>query len=226
MTIPYNSSLSPTTALTVEAWVKIAASGNKEIVGQTNQTNPTPVSYNLAQNGQKITFSLCKSAIPYSWTTNTNLTLNTWHYVVATWDGTTAKIYVDGILDMTPGTLASPIDSSSSYPVMIGDYGNASAVFNGYIDEVKIYNRALTGPATNCVANTSSEVCQRYGISGNPKIRGDYADIRFTDSTGTINYSYWQENDNKFWVKIPSLVNGNTTVYMLVDTALIWVSSM
>jgi len=213
VSISYDASINMTNALSIEAWVNPAGSVTKEIVSRMNSDGSASVSYELYQNGQKIGFKLFKASTAYTWTTNTDLSLNTWHHVVATWDGATAKVYVDGKLDMTPGTLASPIDSSS-YGLSIGAYGNNNFLFNGKIDEVKLYNRALTGPATNCGDNSSNEVCQRYGPLGVPKIRSDYADIRFTDSTGTASYSYWQETDNKFWIKIPSLTNGSSTIYM------------
>lgn len=212
VSIPFSYSINPTTSLSIEAWFKFTSSGVKEMISRMNADGTGPLSYELFQSNQRLTFRLFKSGAN-DFTTNTDLSLGAWHHVVATWDGTTVKIYVDGVLDMTPGTLASPIDPSA-YGLSIGGYGNGTYLFNGMIDEVKIFNRALTGPSSNCMVDRFNEVCNRYGVSGVPKLRSDYADIRFTDSTGSIQYPFWQETDNKFWVKIPSLNNGNSTINM------------
>ena len=215
--IPYTQSLNITSAISIEAWVNYSSYGNREIVGRMDSGGENPVSYELlqSQDGKRITFRLWDTG-PWNWqmwTTNTDLPLNTWHHVVATWDGSTVKIYVDGKLDMTPASFTGPLYSSSN-ELYIGGYKNNTYLFDGKIDEVKLYNRALTGPATDCKIDSSSEVCKRYGALGNPKIRSDYADIRFMDATGTIEYDYWQENDSKFWVKIPNLATGSTTINM------------
>jgi hypothetical protein len=75
--------------------------------------------------------------------------------------------------------------------------------FNGLIDEVRIYNRALS----------ADEIATRYN-SGTPKVKGDYSDIRFTNSAGTAELAYWQETDNNFRVKLPTLPTGDTVIRM------------
>jgi hypothetical protein len=70
--------------------------------------------------------------------------INNWYHVVATWDGTTntnsRKIYVNGILDAQSQPSYSTL--SDIYDIYIGgNTGNDSA---GYVDEARIYNRALS----------------------------------------------------------------------------------
>jgi hypothetical protein len=63
--------------------------------------------------------------------------------VAAVYDGTNKYIYVDGVLDAAvpaAGTIAQ-----NSYPVCIGENGESlEHLWNGLIDEVSIYNRALS----------------------------------------------------------------------------------
>ena len=66
-----------------------------------------------------------------------------WHYVVASYDGSRKFIYVDGFLDVQVAATGSII--TSTFPAVIGDdpyWG--SRPFTGMIDEVQIYNRALS----------------------------------------------------------------------------------
>jgi len=64
-----------------------------------------------------------------------------WHAVVGTWDGTTRKIYVDGLLmsSDTPG--AAAVTTASFY---VGANIANSTLFNGCLAELMIVNRALT----------------------------------------------------------------------------------
>lgn len=72
---------------------------------------------------------------------------NQWRHVAITWDGTTKHIWIDGNQD---GTASEPAISFDDRPVTIGaDIDNPNTmvsanVFPGLIDEVRIYDHALT----------------------------------------------------------------------------------
>jgi hypothetical protein len=80
-----------------------------------------------------------------------DLTLNQWHQIVGTYDGSTAKIYIDGQLKATgQGSYRISHDSTPlcfsrevSQPIYDG--------FNGIIDNVLIYNRALSAEEVNAL---------------------------------------------------------------------------
>jgi hypothetical protein len=70
------------------------------------------------------------------------ITANTWHHLALEWNGTTAAMYVDGINRTTTATfngLSSTISGSS-----IGNFTDGVQGYTGQIDEVKIFNYALT----------------------------------------------------------------------------------
>ena len=67
------------------------------------------------------------------------------HYAVATFDLSILKLYVDGSIVATLSTSAIP-DAGSSLPVRIAANSAAESMFFiGSIDEVRIWNRTLTG---------------------------------------------------------------------------------
>jgi prepilin-type N-terminal cleavage/methylation domain-containing protein len=78
----------------------------------------------------------------------TSLKNDTWYYIVGVRDGTTSKIYVNGVLDNTPVTNASfgSINSLDHWHIGVSGITGADdhgAYFNGYVDDVRIYNAAV-----------------------------------------------------------------------------------
>ena len=135
-------SLHLSSAMTLEAWV-----------------SPTTVSgwMNLLYkpaSGSALTFVLQGSSSPSQLPslggsfTSSNLSapsplpLNTWTHVAATYDGAMMKFYVNGILVASraqTGALAA-----STLPLSIGGNSDFGEYWSGLIDEVRIYNRALS----------------------------------------------------------------------------------
>ncbi len=85
-----------------------------------------------------------------TWHTNANTaypSFNTWHHIVGTNNGSTAKLYIDSV-EVANDTSPATSLAASLQPLGIG-WGRVAAAntyFNGSISDVKIYNRALTTP--------------------------------------------------------------------------------
>ena len=72
---------------------------------------------------------------------NSSLSTGDWHYVVATYDGGQARLYVDGALDGSRAITMTP--SNAADPWSIGR--RADGYFaDGTLDEVAVYGTALT----------------------------------------------------------------------------------
>lgn len=81
---------------------------------------------------------------------------NAWHHVACVGDGTSLKIYVDGALAATGGSTTSSYGNSTS-PFRIGGGGIWDASgnhFDGRIDDVRIYNRALSAAEVGALRGT------------------------------------------------------------------------
>jgi hypothetical protein len=72
----------------------------------------------------------------------TTISVGEWHHLAATYNGSALKLYVDGNLVAT--TRASTALSSGAFPLFIGGNPLWGEFFKGTIDEVRVYNRALT----------------------------------------------------------------------------------
>jgi hypothetical protein len=70
--------------------------------------------------------------------------LNEWTHLAISFDGTTKRLYVNGVEMASIGGLGAIVYDTAEVPVTIGADPNGTSPFHGQIDEVALYNRALT----------------------------------------------------------------------------------
>jgi hypothetical protein len=123
---------------------------------------------------------------------------DTWYHVAAVKDSTTIKIYVNGELKGSknvPGTISMP-DAENLY---IGDdsLDGDRGAFNGLIDDLRIYNRALS----------SSEIQQLAGgsLTSTVVYSEDFSsDAQFTNNTVNV----YQDADETYYAKVYDVSTG------------------
>jgi hypothetical protein len=78
--------------------------------------------------------------------------LHTWYFLVTTYDGSVGKCYINGtLIGSTTLDLTIPTDN---LPLIMGmDSPGAYEYFNGVIDDLRIYNRALTEAEIDTLVN-------------------------------------------------------------------------
>jgi hypothetical protein len=141
LTVADANALDLTTGMTLEAWVKpITLSGWRTVLLKEAPGGLTYSLYahdNAPRPATTIVASGERSALGTS-----ALALNAWTHLVATYDGSQLRIYVNGIqVGSTPATGSM---TASNLPLRIGGNTIWGEYFRGVIDEVRIYNRALT----------------------------------------------------------------------------------
>ena len=84
----------------------------------------------------------------------TSLPINTWSHIATTYDGANQRFYVNGVLvGTTPGT--GSITVSNGAIRIGGDASSTGEFFHGLIDEVRLYNRALSAAEIVTDMNTA-----------------------------------------------------------------------
>jgi hypothetical protein len=139
-----NSQLNISSAITVEAWVKYNAQGGYNARSYSVITcKGYPWTWLLEDQSGQFNFRISTSVTADS---NANSSyshgLNTWNHVVGTYDGTSQKIYVDGVLRSTV-SLTGTINTSSN-DALVGCYNYGDYCLTGNVGVVRVYNKTLS----------------------------------------------------------------------------------
>lgn len=113
-----------------------------------------------------------------NWNTGVVLTAGSWHHITFTFDGTTQKIYKEGVLAASINAGYNP--ASGFAAIGYNSQCSECGYFNGDIDEVKIFNIALS----------DAQVFDNYNLLLAPLSKTYYADV---DGDGYGNPSVFQE---------------------------------
>ena len=143
------------------------------------------------------------------------------HTITGTFDGTTAKLYIDSVLVDTKEVGNTVIKSANNTPMVIGCNPNPTGCDTGYnlngkVYSAKIYNRALTETEIKQNMNadrisaksTSSDVNGTYTFISNKRLSNFTADnITLTNGTkGT----FTKVNDRKYNLNISGVAVSST----------------
>jgi len=144
--------------ITIEAWVNPRSSGqgrpilqkrsSSNIGGYTFETTNSPAG---PANG--LQFVIWIGGVQQTLQTPPNvLALNAWQHVAATFDGATMTIYVNGVQQASLAVSGS-IDPDSTDPLVMGLNVVNGSDWDGFTDEVSLYNQALTSTQIQSIVN-------------------------------------------------------------------------
>lgn len=144
---------------TIEAWVYIKQQMDTAGIvhkGESPTFNDECYSLQFWGNQGQIALAIDNSSGSYDLLTSTiNLNTGRWYYLVATWDGTTMKLYINGVLNKSKAQTLSGAPQTNSSKLLIGSqlpnmYSPAYGyfTFNGAIYGVKVYSTPTPPDAT------------------------------------------------------------------------------
>ncbi len=157
ISIPDSPSLDMTNALSLTAWVKIEAGG----LAQPRILHKHVFDLDLSDTSGNPQLGLSIQNYPSGGASVGNAPLQSgqWTFLAGTYDRQTLRLYTNGMLAAQVSANV-PIDTNA-LPIGIGrNLESGSDWFKGYIDDVRIYNRALL----------SNEVAQLYAIESAPRV--------------------------------------------------------
>jgi glucose/arabinose dehydrogenase len=174
VTVADSNSLDLTTGLTLEAWVFPTANGGGSWRNVLIKERSGGEVYNLYANADTnapVVFVVRSSQpdAPLDARGTAQIPLNTWTHLAATYDGGTVRMYVNGTeVGSRPG---SGTVLTSTGALRIGGNSLWGEYFSGRIDEVRVYNRALTASEIQADMTTPISDTTPPGIS-NPQPTG------------------------------------------------------
>lgn len=192
--IPHSDSLNLNSAMTIAAWVKPTSlcTDNNAIVQKDS-------SYGLKIKRDK--------PLGFIWSAYEDhvaeevLYPNNWFHLAGTFENGEHRVYIDGVL-VSQGTDTMSTIPTANMPLYIGK-GSYSCNFAGIIDEVYLYNRALTGSEIKSLCGNCS-----YSLPVAP------SNLQVTNRTqGSITISWQDNSDNEtgFTVRHGGLWSYTTT---------------
>ena len=93
--------------------------------------------------------------------------LNTWTFIAGRFDNKTMSIYVNGVLAGSKAVGPRRVaNSSSNFRIGLDDNGNVD--FSGMIDEVRVFDRALSDGEIRSLGSTPVAVRHPAGVFSNP----------------------------------------------------------
>ena len=150
--IPPSASLSLTNGMTLEAWVRpTAATGWRSVILKEGtgilsyalySANDASRPGGFVHNGSADVSVLGTAAVP----------LNAWTHLGVTYDGSALRFYTNGVLVKTVTGVSSIATTTGG--LKIGGNSVWGEYFKGLIDDVRIYNRALSAAEMQTDMNT------------------------------------------------------------------------
>ena len=138
-----NPSLPEDTPFTVSVWTKVNAQDDQWRVVTDKYKKSSYATLGIwKSNDNRWSFTTGNGA--WHDLKGGSITPGVWYCVVVVWDGTTKYIYVNGELDNSAVPSESQKPCSGAGNLWIGARNINAYYFNGKIDELCIYNRALS----------------------------------------------------------------------------------
>lgn len=121
-------------------WARLSALGSMTVY----DCNSLSCAFTINHTDSEGKIRIYTAEANYRTYNNTKLAVDTWYHLANTWDAATMSLYINSSLVTailsTTGTLQSPTNGT----VFIGSNSGTANFFNGYIEDVRIYDYSLS----------------------------------------------------------------------------------
>ncbi|WP_452232052.1 choice-of-anchor D domain-containing protein [Lacinutrix sp. MEBiC02595] len=195
---------------TVSAWVnKKSGSNNTSILSKRNEEGfllgyTEGYDFRINNTGRFNVSWFNSSGAKQSLTSSVAIPNNEWHQLAVIYNGTRATLYIDGVAD-TSANRSAPANTDHSFFIGAAAKENPERFFNGNIDEVRVWNTALTANQLRFIMNQEIEDNASFSSgkyfldNGIHPTKDDIAVIPWNDLEGYYpmsTYTYTNTKDN------------------------------
>jgi len=187
-------------------WINTVSGGEDDIIGNWDTGSSSNNHFLMVYNG-KLRMHLKGAGVGDS---TASISTNQWYHIVCTTDWTNGqfKYYINGSLDSTKTISTTAHSVSAANNLYIGTRTGVSPNFGGRIDQVRIFNKALSAAEVTTLYNENSLVAS-YRFEGNAE-----DDTRNYDGTASnVTYEYGLSFKPDFvWLKSRTSTHGHRVI--------------
>ncbi|MBP9751659.1 MAG: LamG domain-containing protein [Candidatus Moranbacteria bacterium] len=197
-------------SLSVSFWIKPSANSGRDYIFAKRSGGGSPDNYNVELYNNKVEIWTYDG----SWrgvTSTSSVTIDSWENWVVTYSSGIVKMYRNGVLDKTDSTTFPVSLTTNTQNFSIGGANTGASTFEGSLDDVRLYDRALTaseiaglyaqGNMGKTTVNTSQNNQLTDGLVGLWSFNGP-------DLSGTTAYDRSGQGNNGTLVNGPSVYPG------------------
>jgi hypothetical protein len=166
--------LNTTTAVTMEMWVKTP--GGAEVKQSGIEKGIWGVGgyslYPVYEGGTVVQFFDLPAACGDAGIRGRGIMDDEWHHLAGAWDGKTIYLYIDGELERS-GACAGALGTTKQ-GLYIGSRIGSERFLTGTVDEVRVYNRALT----QAEIQKDMETFGKYAVSPSGKLSACWGEVK------------------------------------------------
>ena len=174
-------------AFSIEVWIKSnATNGNTQTIISKRFNTSSTDGYDLR---------LVNNMLSFNWDNGNAITStypidnNRWYHIAVTFSGSNYNLYIDGILVAEPIASSNPSSNSVNFIVGAMDQNNITPFhyFNGWMDELRIWNTELT-------VNQIRQMMNQEIIADGSNVKGAIVPKIISGLTWTNLLGYYQMN--------------------------------
>jgi hypothetical protein len=181
ISVPNAPAINPTEEITVALWAKSDTSNwnaSGALASKRNAYMLYPVS-----GSKEIRFYIYTTLQWYYTSFAPSIDITQWHHYVGTYDGEEIKLYIDGV-QAGSATLRTGGINADPGPLYIGRDDGQSSYFDGLIDEVAVYGKALSDLGISSLYNNGIPSNSKYSDTVSPSLNYCYHVRAYKEAPG------------------------------------------
>ncbi|WP_248722594.1 choice-of-anchor D domain-containing protein [Seonamhaeicola sp. ML3] len=144
-----------TSEFTISAWIKRdSGTTNASILSKRDASNTEGYDFKINASGY-LEFTINGGASTL--TSSVVIPENEWHQAAVIFDNGNLSLYIDGVQDTSSSSVPNPVATSQSFCIAAADGNSPTALFAGNIDEVRVWNIALSVDQLRFIMNQEVE---------------------------------------------------------------------
>jgi hypothetical protein len=175
--------------ISIAGWFKFDLTGTYQRLAVKTVGAPTNAGYSLELlSTDKIRLRIGDGSGFHNFDSLSSITTTGWYHVVVTYNGTTGYVYLNGAEDNNTNDAFTVLDSSAT--LQLGLLSTVTDPFNGQMDDMRLYNRAISAAEAKALYNAYNAGVVvsdlQKGLVGQWKMDGNAKDSTPQSNHGTV----------------------------------------